>query len=110
MPDFRLVSPYEPAGDQPVAIRQLTEGLRAGQEKQTLLGATGTGKTFTIVNMVLTFGWSGSPGEYQIFGTAAKMYHEAKLTAAGFGGARSGPGTNGFATRGRPWPRSFASS
>jgi excinuclease ABC subunit B len=52
MPDFRLVSPYEPAGDQPEAIRQLLEGLEGGQEQLTLLGATGTGKTFTIACVV----------------------------------------------------------
>jgi len=50
--DFRLVSPHEPAGDQPEAIRQLVEGLASGQPEMTLLGATGTGKTFTMACVV----------------------------------------------------------
>lgn len=50
--DFQLVSPYQPTGDQPEAIRQLAEGIARGDRFQTLLGATGTGKTFTIANLV----------------------------------------------------------
>jgi excinuclease ABC subunit B len=49
---FDLVAPYEPAGDQPAAIAQLTEGLRAGVKHQTLVGVTGSGKTFTIANVI----------------------------------------------------------
>lgn len=49
---FKLVSPYEPTGDQPEAIRQLTEGILRGDPRQTLLGATGTGKTFTVANLI----------------------------------------------------------
>ena len=49
---FQLHSPYSPAGDQPSAIRQLTEGIRAGEEHQVLLGVTGSGKTFTIANVI----------------------------------------------------------
>jgi excinuclease ABC subunit B len=52
MPEFRLVSEYTPKGDQPEAIRQLAEGLEAGMRDQVLLGATGTGKTFTMANVV----------------------------------------------------------
>jgi excinuclease ABC subunit B len=52
MPDFRLISPYKPAGDQPGAIRQLTEGLRRGDSHQTLLGITGSGKTRTIASVI----------------------------------------------------------
>jgi excinuclease ABC subunit B len=52
MPDFQLVSDYDPKGDQPKAIDQLTEGVERGDTWQTLLGATGTGKTFTIANVV----------------------------------------------------------
>ncbi len=48
MPDFKLVAPFEPTGDQPQAIARLTEGLAKGFRHQTLLGATGTGKTATI--------------------------------------------------------------
>lgn len=50
--NFQLTSEYKPTGDQPTAIRQLLEGIRAGEPFQTLLGATGTGKTFTIANLV----------------------------------------------------------
>ncbi len=49
---FELVSKFEPSGDQPEAIRQLVEGVKAGERYQTLLGATGTGKTFTISNVI----------------------------------------------------------
>src|SRR4051794_26300452 len=49
---FELVSVYEPAGDQPEAIKKLTEGLKAGAAHQTLLGVTGSGKTFTIANVI----------------------------------------------------------
>lgn len=56
MQPFQLVSDYSPAGDQPEAIRQLVEGLRAGQKGQTLLGVTGSGKTFTIANVIAQMG------------------------------------------------------
>lgn len=49
---FNLQAPYEPAGDQPEAIRQLTEGIHEGERYQTLLGVTGSGKTFTIANVI----------------------------------------------------------
>ncbi|GEN87169.1 excinuclease ABC subunit UvrB [Oceanobacillus sp. FSL W8-0428] len=49
---FELVSAYEPAGDQPAAIKEIVEKILAGQHHQTLLGATGTGKTFTMSNVV----------------------------------------------------------
>ena len=49
---FKLFSDYNPKGDQPVAINQLSEGLRSGLFKQTLLGVTGSGKTFTIANII----------------------------------------------------------
>ncbi len=48
MPLFELVAPFTPTGDQPEAIRQLVEGLNSGVRAQTLLGVTGSGKTFTI--------------------------------------------------------------
>ncbi len=50
--DFELISEYQPTGDQPEAIKQLVQGLRAGEPAQTLLGVTGSGKTFTIANVV----------------------------------------------------------
>ncbi len=49
---FELHSPYRPTGDQPEAIRQLIQGIREGMRHQVLLGATGTGKTFTIANVI----------------------------------------------------------
>ncbi len=49
---FQLVSPFKPAGDQPNAIARLTDGFEAGLAQQTLLGVTGSGKTFTIANLV----------------------------------------------------------
>ena len=49
---FKLQAPYQPMGDQPEAIRQLVEGIRTGKRHQVLLGATGTGKTFTMANII----------------------------------------------------------
>ena len=50
--DFKLYSDYKPAGDQPKAIEQLTAGVKAGEKYQTLLGVTGSGKTFTMANVI----------------------------------------------------------
>ncbi len=52
MREFNLVSDYQPAGDQPEAIQKIVEGVEAGERYQTLLGATGTGKTFTMANVI----------------------------------------------------------
>ncbi|GAB6138078.1 excinuclease ABC subunit UvrB [Halanaerobaculum tunisiense] len=52
MPEFQLVSEYTPQGDQPEAIEQLTTGIKKGMSEQTLLGVTGSGKTFTIANAI----------------------------------------------------------
>ena len=52
MEKFKLVSPYKPFGDQPLAIERLVDNLNMGIKEQTLLGATGTGKTFTIANVI----------------------------------------------------------
>ena len=52
MPDFQIVSDMRPTGDQPVAIEQLVEGLTNGEKHQTLLGVTGSGKTFTMANVI----------------------------------------------------------
>ena len=49
---FKLHAPYTPAGDQPEAIRQLTDGVLSGEKFQTLLGVTGSGKTFTMANVI----------------------------------------------------------
>src|SRR5438046_7311841 len=53
---FQLVSPFQPAGDQPAAIEKLVAGFTAGQSRQVLLGATGTGKTFTAANVIAALG------------------------------------------------------
>jgi excinuclease ABC subunit B len=52
MPEFRLHSPYQPTGDQPAAIADIVRGLERGDRHQVLLGATGTGKTFTMANVI----------------------------------------------------------
>lgn len=52
MPDFKVEAPFEPLGDQPEAIVKLTEGIRRGDRAQVLLGATGTGKTFTMAKVI----------------------------------------------------------
>lgn len=52
MAKFKLVSKYQPTGDQPAAIKQLTDGLFSGVREQTLLGVTGSGKTFTMANII----------------------------------------------------------
>ena len=54
--EFKLVSPFKPTGDQPQAIQQLTDGLLNGARAQTLLGVTGSGKTFTIANVIKNIG------------------------------------------------------
>ena len=56
MREFKLVSDYQPAGDQPQAIQKLVDGVERGAAYQTLLGATGTGKTFTMANVIATTG------------------------------------------------------
>jgi excinuclease ABC subunit B len=56
MSDFELVSPHRPSGDQPRAIAELTEGLARGDRHQVLLGATGTGKTFSIAHVIANHG------------------------------------------------------
>jgi len=52
MPDFKVEAPFEPTGDQPDAIAQLVAGLQKGHKKQTLLGVTGSGKTYTVAKIV----------------------------------------------------------
>ncbi|HEU4333687.1 MAG TPA: excinuclease ABC subunit UvrB [Candidatus Eisenbacteria bacterium] len=54
--EFKLHAPYEPTGDQPQAIRELIEGLKRGDRFQTLLGVTGSGKTFTMANVIAAVG------------------------------------------------------
>lgn len=55
MPDFELISNYKPAGDQPRAIKELVDGLNRGVKHQTLLGVTGSGKTYTMSNVIEQF-------------------------------------------------------
>ena len=52
MPKFKVVSEYQPSGDQPEAIAQLAAGLKAGLDEQTLLGVTGSGKTYTMAKVI----------------------------------------------------------
>ncbi|MGH2508476.1 MAG: DEAD/DEAH box helicase family protein, partial [Ktedonobacteraceae bacterium] len=52
MPEFKVEAPFEPTGDQPGAISQLVEGIKKGYHKQTLLGVTGSGKTYTVAKVV----------------------------------------------------------
>ena len=52
MPDFELVSEFQPGGDQPAAIKSLVKGLNNGKQDQVLLGVTGSGKTFTMANVI----------------------------------------------------------
>lgn len=52
MEHFKLVSKYSPTGDQPEAIRKLTDGINNGLKEQVLLGVTGSGKTFTMANII----------------------------------------------------------
>ena len=56
MPAYDLTAPYSPKGDQPTAIKQLVAGVNSGERYQTLLGATGTGKTFTMANVIAQTG------------------------------------------------------
>ena len=56
MPEFQVVSPHQPQGDQPAAIDKLVAGASEGKRFQTLLGATGTGKTFTMAHTIARLG------------------------------------------------------
>ena len=55
MANFKLHTPWAPAGDQPQAIEKLEKGLKKGMRHQTLLGVTGSGKTFAIANVIARF-------------------------------------------------------
>ena len=55
-PRFEVVAPFEPAGDQPRAIAQLTRAIQAGEKFQTLLGVTGSGKTMTLAHVIANIG------------------------------------------------------
>src|ERR1700751_568565 len=52
MPEFRVISGFQPQGDQPRAIDQLVQGINQGKKFQTLMGVTGSGKTFTMANVI----------------------------------------------------------
>lgn len=52
MKNFKLVSMYKPSGDQPKAIKELVDGLKENKQHQVLLGVTGSGKTFTLANVI----------------------------------------------------------
>lgn len=75
MSDFKLVSKYTPKGDQPEAIKKLTDGLNAGEKHQVLLGVTGSGKTFTMAHVIETMQKPSliiAPNKT----LAAQLYHE----------------------------------
>ena len=78
MPDFEIKAPFEPHGDQPSAIAELAAGLRDGTRFQTLLGATGTGKTLTMAHVIAQ---SGRP--------ALVMSHNKTLAAQLYGELKS---------------------
>ena len=52
MPHFKVKSEYSPTGDQPQAIREIADGILAGRQAQTLMGVTGSGKTFTMAKII----------------------------------------------------------
>ena len=54
--EFRLHAPYEPTGDQPRAIEELVQGFEEGNQFETLVGVTGSGKTFTMANIIQQIG------------------------------------------------------
>ena len=56
MSEFKLKSPFKPTGDQPQAIDSLVEGVKKGEKAQVLLGVTGSGKTFTMANVIARVG------------------------------------------------------
>ena len=56
--EFKLHSEYQPTGDQPEAIATLVEGFREGDQVQTLIGVTGSGKTFTMANVIQQLLWT----------------------------------------------------
>jgi excinuclease ABC subunit B len=77
MQTFKLISEYAPTGDQPTAIAQLSEGLQKGLKEQVLLGVTGSGKTFTMANIIATVNRPAliiAPNKT----LAAQLYHEFK--------------------------------
>ena len=51
---FKLISNFQPTGDQPIAIKKLVQGIESQESNQTLLGVTGSGKTFTMANVILS--------------------------------------------------------
>jgi len=74
---FKLEAPYQPQGDQPQAIKKLVQGLKKGDRFQTLLGVTGSGKTFTMANVLSFFDQPVlviAPNK----ALAAQLYHEYK--------------------------------
>lgn len=77
MPTFQLRSEFAPSGDQPQAIKQLVEGVRRGQKAQTLLGVTGSGKTFTIAGVIAQIGRPTLVLSHNKT-LAAQLYHEFK--------------------------------
>src|SRR5436305_79743 len=95
---FELVSSYEPAGDQPQAIAKLTEGVVSGVKHQALLGVTGSGKTFSIANVIRNVNKPTLVISHNKT-LAAQLYAEFKSFARRAG--RMGCGLNFLATKSR---------
>ena len=77
---FNLASDYKPMGDQPTAIADLVSGVNSGRQSQVLLGVTGSGKTFTMANVIAELGRPAlvmAPNKI----LAAQLYTEMKITA-----------------------------
>lgn len=77
--NFKLTSKYQPTGDQPQAIRQLTEGIEQGEPAQVLLGVTGSGKTFTVANVIANVGKPTLVLSHNKT-LAAQLYQEMKIS------------------------------
>lgn len=77
MTEFQLVSSFAPAGSQPDAIKELTKGLEQDKQYQTLLGVTGSGKTFTMANVIAA---ANTPLKWVIVSTVFNIGEVARLS------------------------------
>lgn len=76
---FELITDFKPSGDQPQAIERLTEGIKKGYREQTLLGVTGSGKTFTMANSIIHFLYKIKVFERNIYNLPLSVYFTSKL-------------------------------
>ena len=84
MPEFELHSQYTPKGDQPEAIEELSSGIKQGMREQTLLGVTGSGKTFTMANVIEEYLENEEENEYLVEGEDFQEFEEIDADAYGF--------------------------